>query len=91
MAECFYTACNYFDTPKPQKMKILKNPAGIIYDTKNLEHTYRNPRKNYGYPLPLENMHENTPYTFLRQYFPADHEIFENFSNSYYYKLSPAT
>ena len=72
-------------------MKILKKPENIIYDTNIIDHTYRNPRENYGYPIPLHHTHNMTDFEFLRQYFNENHKIFTNFSQSFYYKLSPQT
>jgi hypothetical protein len=72
-------------------MKILKMPDNVIYDTCLPDHKYPNPRKNYGYPIPLHHMTDLTDFDFLSLHFNKDHSIFTNFSNSYYYKLSLRT
>ena len=35
--------------------------------------------------LPLHHVHAMTDYEFLRQYYPEDHQIFDDFGDSYYY------
>lgn len=69
-------------------MKILKNPNAIIYDTENIDSKELNPHKGYGNPIPLHHFHQKTDYEFLNEYFPNEHPIFINFSQSYYYYLS---
>jgi len=70
-------------------MKILKNPSGLIYDTANKESIEQlNPRKGFGNLTPLHQTHEKKDYEFLAEHFPPEHQIFVNFSQSYYYALT---
>ena len=72
-------------------MKILKNPNGVIYDTINIDSKISYPFEGCGHPFflrsPLHQTHEKTDYEFLSEHFPKDHSIFDNFSQSYYYRL----
>ena len=69
-------------------MKILKRPNAVIYDTTNIDSRIYNPFKGFGNPIPLHQTHKTTDHEFLSQIFPPEHPIFEDFSKSYYYRLS---
>ena len=69
-------------------MKVLKRPSNVIYDTTNVDDRKFNPFKGFGNPIPLHHTHEKTDYEFLSIYFPKDHPIFNDFTQSYYYVLS---
>jgi hypothetical protein len=67
-------------------MLILKrtNGSGVVFDTNN---------PNYSNPSPLKpdtskSLHLNhhmTDYTFLSQFYPKNHQIFDQFGSSFYY------
>jgi hypothetical protein len=69
-------------------MKILKSPNAVIYDTTNIDSRNFNPFKGFGNPIPLHQTHEKTDHEFLSEHFPPEHPIFNDFSKSYYYRLS---
>lgn len=69
-------------------MKILKSPNAVIYDTTNKDSREFKPLKGFGNPIPLHHTHEQTDFEFLSEHFPKEHPIFDNFSQSYYYRLS---
>ena len=69
-------------------MNILKSPNGVIYDTNNIDSINLNPFKGFGNPIPLHQTHEKTDHEFLSKYFPKEHPIFKDFSQSFYYLLS---
>ena len=70
-------------------MKILKSNQNTkqLYDTddvnivKHLPHSYN----SSNYKTPLHHSHNLSDKIWLLKYFPAEHPIFQDFMNSYYY------
>lgn len=66
---------------------IYKRPANIVFSTWKIYEQY--PYKvNESALLPLDKSHELRNYDYLRNIFPLDHPIFDDYINSYYYKLN---
>lgn len=68
-------------------MKILKSNTKEVFCTQDPGF-----RERYTGPIPevqdaLHHQHRTTDFEFLRQFFPEEHRIFENFRQSYYFKV----
>ena len=70
-------------------MKILKSNTKEVFDTENLNSIKRFEDKSPGISQALHQNHNMTDYEFLKQYFPLNHTIFEDFKESYYYVIEP--
>ena len=68
-------------------MKIIKYQGkfGQIFDTDNIE-TIVILKSEVEDIMPLHHMNKpTTDYDYLKQYFPPNHNVFDDFGNSYYY------
>ena len=70
-------------------MKILKSNTKEVFDTDNLNSIKRYEGNAPEISKALHQNHNMTDYDFLKQYFPLNHAIFEDFKESYYYLIKP--
>jgi len=67
-------------------MKILKSNTNEIYDTDQVGviEFFEGKKENL---TPLHHAHAKLDIEFLKDFFPEQHRIFDNFGQSYYYVL----
>jgi len=66
-------------------MKILKSNTKEVFDTGNLDSIKKFNGEKPDLSKALHQNHNTTDFEFLKQYFPLNHSIFEDFKESYYY------
>ena len=68
-------------------MKILKRPENLIFDTENPDKIEISKLLSAKELSALHHVTDQTDWEFLSEYFRPESQIFNDFGNSYFYKL----
>jgi hypothetical protein len=68
-------------------MKILKSNTNEVFDTGNINLIEVFKGKKPDVPQALHLNTDKTDYEFLKQFFPVEHSIFWDFSESFFYVI----